>query len=65
MRASKPQFNEQPFMTEGAHTGIPVLYLGFSLRVVVFLVLDFVLLKAKGQHKVPVGEVLAWASSTP
>ena len=48
-------------MTEVAHTGTPILYLGFSLLVVVFLVLDFVLLKAKGQHKVPVGEALAWA----
>ncbi|MFM9883677.1 MAG: TerC/Alx family metal homeostasis membrane protein [Burkholderiales bacterium] len=49
-------------MTEIAHTGTPILYLGFSLLVVVFLVLDFVLLKAKGQHKVPVGEALAWAA---
>ena len=39
-------------MTEVAHTGTPILYLGFSLLVVVFLALDFVLLKAKGQHKV-------------
>ena len=49
-------------MTAVAHTGTPILYLGFSLLVVVFLVLDFVLLKAKGQHKVPVGEALAWAA---
>ena len=49
-------------MTEIAHTGTPILYLGFSLLVVVFLVLDFVLLKAKGQHKVPVREALAWAA---
>ena len=49
-------------MIEVAHTGTPILYLGFSLLVVVFLVLDFVLLKAKGQHKVPVGEALAWAA---
>ena len=49
-------------MTEAAHTGTPILYLGFSLLVVVFLVLDFILLKAKGQHKVPVGEALAWAA---
>ena len=49
-------------MTAIAHTGTPILYLGFSLLVVVFLVLDFVLLKAKGQHKVPVGEALAWAA---
>ena len=48
-------------MTEVAHTGTPVLYLSFSLLVVVFLALDFVLLKAKGQHKVPVSEALAWA----
>lgn len=49
-------------MTEVAHTGTPILYLGFSFLVVVLLVLDFVLLKAKGQHKVPVGEALAWAA---
>jgi len=49
-------------MSAVAHTGTPILYLGFSLLVVVFLVLDFVLLKAKGQHKVPVGEALAWAA---
>ena len=49
-------------MTAVAHTGTPILYLGFSLLVAVFLVLDFVLLKAKGQHKVPVGEALAWAA---
>jgi tellurite resistance protein TerC len=51
----------EPLMTEVAHTGSPMLYLGFSVLVVVFLVLDFVLLKAKGQHKVPVVEALAWA----
>jgi hypothetical protein len=45
-------------MTAVAHTGTPILYLGFSLLIAVFLVLDFVLLKAKGQHKVPVGEAL-------
>ncbi len=44
-----------------AHTGTPALYLGFSLLVVVFLVVDFVLLRVKGQHKVPVGEALAWS----
>jgi tellurite resistance protein TerC len=49
-------------MIEVAHTGTPILYVGFSLLVVVFLVLDFVLLKAKGQHKVPVKEALAWAA---
>ncbi len=49
-------------MTEVAHTGTPVLYLAFSLLVVVFLVLDFLLLKAKGQHKVPVREALAWSA---
>jgi tellurite resistance protein TerC len=49
-------------MTAVTHTGTPILYLGFSLLVAVFLVLDFVLLKAKGQHKVPVGEALAWAA---
>jgi tellurite resistance protein TerC len=44
-----------------AHTGTPVLYLGFGLLVVVFLVIDFVLLKAKGQHKIPLGEALVWS----
>jgi tellurite resistance protein TerC len=44
-----------------AHTGTPVLYLGFSLLVAVFLVVDFVLLKVKGQHKIPPGEALAWS----
>lgn len=62
MRANNPQFSEQALITEVAHTGTPILYLGFGLLVVVFLALDFVLLKAKGQHKVPVGEVLAWAA---
>ena len=49
-------------MNEVAHTGTPILYLGFSLLVVVFLALDFLLLKAKGQHKVPAGEALAWSA---
>lgn len=44
-----------------AHTGSPQLYLAFSLLVVVFLIPDFVLLRAKGQHKVPVSEALIWS----
>lgn len=44
-----------------AHTGTLQLYLGFSVLVAVFLILDFVLLKAKGRHKVPVREALAWS----
>ncbi|MBE0615794.1 MAG: TerC family protein [Burkholderiales bacterium] len=44
------------------HTGTPVLYLGFSILVAVFLALDFVLLNAKGKYKVPVREALVWAA---
>ncbi|MFN0315477.1 MAG: hypothetical protein ACKVQA_10625 [Burkholderiales bacterium] len=40
-------------MMEVAHTGTSVLYLGFSLLVVLFLVLDFVLLKAKSLPRLP------------
>jgi len=42
------------------HTGTLPLYAGFSLLVIVFLILDFVLLKAKGQHKIQVSEALTW-----
>ena len=42
------------------HTGTLPLYAGFSLLVIVFLILDFVLLKTKGQHKIQVGEALTW-----
>jgi tellurite resistance protein TerC len=37
------------------------LYLGFSALVVVLLAADFLLLRAKGSHKVPVKEAAAWS----
>lgn len=46
-------------MIESAAT-LP-LYLGFSLLVVVLLVLDFALLRTQGNHKVPVKEAAAWS----
>jgi tellurite resistance protein TerC len=41
--------------------GSPLLYGAFSLAVVVFLVADFLLLRAQGSHKVPVREAAAWS----
>lgn len=46
-------------MIESAGT-LP-LYLGFSALVVVLLMADFLLLRAKGNHKVPVKEAAAWS----
>lgn len=42
-------------------TGTPALYLGFSLLVVVLLAVDFLVLKQKGSHKVPVREAALWS----
>lgn len=44
-----------------AHTGTPALYAGFTALVAVFLAIDFMLLRSKGQHRVPVSEALAWS----
>jgi tellurite resistance protein TerC len=41
--------------------GSPLLYAVFSAAVVVLLVADFVLLRAQGNHKVPVREAAAWS----
>lgn len=46
-------------MIESAGT-LP-LYLGFSVLVVVLLVLDFLLLRTQGNHKVPLKEAAAWS----
>lgn len=43
------------------HTGTPMLYLGFSVLVVFFLLVDFLLLKTKGNHKVSTKEALGWS----
>ena len=48
-------------MTDIPHTGTPLLYTGFSLLVVVLLVVDFVLLRAQGSHKVSVKEAAWWS----
>lgn len=42
-------------------TGTPMLYLGFTLSVVVLLTVDFVVLKAQGAHRVSVKEAAAWS----
>ncbi|HEX9181868.1 MAG TPA: TerC family protein [Burkholderiales bacterium] len=41
--------------------GSPVLYAAFSAAVVLLLAADFVLLRAQGNHKVPVREAAAWS----
>ena len=41
--------------------GSPALYAAFSAAVVVLLVADFVLLRAQGNHKVPLREAAAWS----
>ena len=41
--------------------GTPVLYLGFTLLVIVLLAVDFVVLKAQGSHRVSVKEAAAWS----
>lgn len=44
-----------------AHVGTPLLYLGFSLLVVLLLAADFLLLRAQGAHKVSVREAAWWS----
>ena len=41
--------------------GTPVLYLGFTLLVIVLLAVDFAVLKAQGSHRVSVKEAAAWS----
>ena len=48
-------------MTQIAHTGTPMLYAGFSALVIVLLLVDFVLLKTQGSHKVSVKEAAWWS----
>lgn len=48
-------------MNEIAHTGTPVLYLGFSFLVVVLLLIDFWVLRAQGSHRVSVKEAASWS----
>jgi tellurite resistance protein TerC len=42
-------------------TGSPGLYAAFSAAVVLLLAADFVLLRAQGNHRVPVREAAAWS----
>jgi tellurite resistance protein TerC len=41
--------------------GTPMLYLGFTLVVIVLLVTDFLVLKAQGAHRVSLKEAAAWS----
>ena len=42
-------------------TGTPILYLGYTLVVIVLLAVDFFALKAQGAHRVSVKEAVAWS----
>jgi tellurite resistance protein TerC len=44
-----------------ASTGTPILYLGFTLLVIVLLAVDFLVLKAQGSHRVSVKEAAVWS----
>lgn len=48
-------------MTDLTHTGTPLLYLGFSVLVVVLLAADFLLLRVQGSHKVSLKEAGLWS----
>jgi len=48
-------------ITQVAHVGTPLLYLGFSLLVVLLLAIDFLLLRAQGAHKVSAKEAAWWS----
>jgi tellurite resistance protein TerC len=42
-------------------TGTPILYLGFTVLVIVFLMVDFLVLKVHGAHRVGVKEAAGWS----
>lgn len=44
-------------------TGTPMLYMGFTLLVMVLLAADFVVLRAQGDHRVRLGEAAAWSAA--
>lgn len=48
-------------MTDITHTGTPLLYMSFSLLVVVLVAVDFALLRAQGSHQVSVKEAAWWS----
>ena len=48
-------------MSEIAHTGTSLLYLGFTLLVAALLAVDFIALRAQGAHKVSVKEAALWS----
>lgn len=48
-------------MLEVTHTGTPILYAGFTLLVIVLLLVDFFLLKTQGSHKVSIKEAGLWS----
>jgi len=43
-------------------TGTPVLYLGFTVLVIALLLVDFLVLKAHGAHRVGVKEAAGWSA---
>lgn len=47
--------------TEVAHVGTPLLYLSFSLLVLLLLGVDFLLLRTQGAHRVSVKEAAWWS----
>lgn len=48
-------------MNEIAHTGTPILYAGFSILVIILLLIDFFLLRSQGNHKVSTKEAISWS----
>jgi tellurite resistance protein TerC len=48
-------------MNEIAHTGTPILYAGFSFLVIILLLVDFLLLRSQGSHKVSTKEAALWS----
>jgi tellurite resistance protein TerC len=48
-------------MNDITHTGTPILYAGFSFLVIVLLLVDFLLLRAQGSHKVSTKEAACWS----
>jgi tellurite resistance protein TerC len=42
--------------------GTPILYLGFTLLVIILLAVDFAMLKTQGSHRVSIKEAAAWSA---
>jgi len=48
-------------MNDIAHTGTPLLYASFGVLVAILLLVDFVALRAQGNHRVSVREAATWS----